>query len=88
MKKKYYEKKIVEQDVLVKTETYCDICGVKIEAKNNYFAVKTHHSNWGNDSIDSFEDFDICSNKCLHKKLDDYYDDKTSKTCSFDIELV
>ena len=30
----------------------------------NYFHIVTSHSDWGNDSVDSFESYDACSPEC------------------------
>lgn len=65
-------KKTVEK---VTVGRYCDNCGEeicaveKIGGRNvyNYFLVSTHHNDWGNDSIDSYESYDACCPSCAVK---------------------
>ena len=49
----------------------CDICGKEIppsgEQVYDYYEVTTHHNDWGNDSVDSYEHFDACSPDCAYK---------------------
>lgn len=60
---KYYGKskikKIEERQV---EYLRCDKCKSKII--DNYYDVTTGHYDWGNDSIDSIEHFEICE-KCI-----------------------
>lgn len=55
----------------------CDICKKYIPAQNwkapvsKYFRVTTGHNDWGNDSIDSIEHYDICPD-CINKFMTDY----------------
>lgn len=47
----------------------CDFCGKDILVDpriqcHNYFRITTHHSDWGNDSIESYQDYDACSADC------------------------
>lgn len=49
-----------------------------IERGSFFFHVLTGHNDWGNDSYESQEWFDICSQKCLqemYKKFDAMPDD-------------
>ena len=57
--KKDYEIKThtVTEKVLVKETRYCDICKKEIENNKSYWRLTTHHNDWGNDSIDSYEYF-------------------------------
>lgn len=51
----------------------CDICEKPIEQGSFFFHVLTGHRDWGNDSCDSEEYFEICSQECLqamYKKFD------------------
>jgi hypothetical protein len=88
--KKEYETRThtVTEEVLVKETMYCDVCGKEIEAKNPYWNLTTHHHDWGNDSIDSYEYFDICSADCLRKKFDEYLKNSGTgnNTMCFDVE--
>jgi hypothetical protein len=62
-----YETKKVEKKVLSKVT--CDVCKKEIKKGEEYYNVTTHHNDWGNDSVDSFKDFDICSDDCLKVKF-------------------
>lgn len=63
----------------------CDICGKEITGK--FWNLTTHHHDWGNDSIESYRDFDLCSRECINKALDDYINDcKKSDTQCFELE--
>lgn len=45
----------------------CDICKKEIKENSVYIRVNTGHREWGNDSIDSIQWYDICSTECLDK---------------------
>lgn len=63
----------------------CDICGKEITGK--FWQLTTHHHDWGNDSIDSYEYFDLCSRECINKALDKYINAcKMSNTQCFELE--
>ena len=63
----------------------CDICGKEITGK--FWRLTTHHHDWGNDSIESYERFDLCSRECINRALDDYIDDcEKSNTQCFELE--
>lgn len=72
--KEEYEVKthVVTERVCVKTTTHCDVCDCVIDENNGYWELITGHHDWGNDSVDSIEHFDICSEVCLRAKFDDY----------------
>ena len=58
----------------------CDVCGKEIEksydGRNyNYFVIHTHHSDWGNDSVDSHKYYDACCPACVMKFTKDYVED-------------
>ena len=67
-----YEERQVVQKVLVCTEVFCDICRNKIGRNKGYWRCHTYHDDWGNDSVESHEYFDICSIECLTKKFEEY----------------
>lgn len=76
------------QDVIYKKEVTiginCDVCKKDITGK--YWILTTHHDDWGNDSIDSFEHYDLCSKECINEKLNEYYDEcRDSITQCFDL---
>ena len=52
----------------------CDVCGKRHnnEHGKKYWSVTTQHHDWGNDSCESIETFDVCSKECLHELLDEY----------------
>jgi hypothetical protein len=65
--RKYENKTVtVQKETLV--GVVCDECGCEeLDSEiveNEWEYVVTSHSNWGNDSHESFESFDVCSGKC------------------------
>lgn len=62
--------KVMMEEVTV--ERICDNCGKEITVSHitglgnqyNYFRITTHHHDWGNDSIDSYESYDACCPEC------------------------
>ena len=70
----------VTEKVLVGETLYCDVCKNKIEKGKGYWELTTGHNDWGNDSCESIEHFDVCSQICLMNKFAEYLDesDKTS----------
>jgi hypothetical protein len=67
---KVFDKKevIITKDVLIKVT--CDICENDIPEGQYRYKVTTGHRDWGYDSVESIEQFDICSDNCLQKKFD------------------
>jgi len=67
----------------------CDVCGKEIppttiphmsgEPVYDYYEVTTHHNDWGNDSVDSYEYFDVCSPDCAYKLWGKYIHDSAEK---------
>lgn len=55
----------------------CDVCGRIIlpkqgrQAENKYYEVATGHFDWGNDSFESRENYDICP-ICVNNFISDY----------------
>lgn len=72
MIKQKYEERTVTRRVLVDQEVFCDVCRNKIGRYKGYWKCHTWHDDWGNDSVDSHEYFDICSIECLMKKFEEY----------------
>jgi len=65
----------------------CNICNKQIPNGSKYYSVNTSHCDWGNDSMDSYNDFEICSNDCLNKKFNEYLEDKSvTKKISIEAE--
>ncbi len=89
MVKERYETKerVVTERVLVEKTLICDICGKVIAPSAHHWRVTTHHSDWGNDSVESFECFDVCSTKCLKKKFDEYASESNRKYNTMEIEV-
>lgn len=57
----------------------CDVCGKEIPKSESvcgreypFFSITTHHNDWGNDSIDSYEYFHACSSECATKFAQEY----------------
>lgn len=71
--KREYEVKThtVTERVCVKETMHCDVCNGVID-DNAYWELITGHHDWGNDSVDSTKQFDICSETCLREKFDEY----------------
>lgn len=75
--------KEVVTNVKIMDDIYCDICKKRIgtiTANNNkkyleqhYFHACTGHNDWGNDSVDSIETYEICSEICLCDFFDNHY---------------
>lgn len=81
------ELKIIEKTIRTEklVAVKCDICGKEITEK--FWRLTKHHYDWGNDSIESYEKYDICSRKCINRALDDYIDDcEESNTRCFELE--
>lgn len=88
--------KVVREEVTIKR--ICDNCGKEIAIsyrtgygdEYNYFCITTHHSDWGNDSIDSYETYDACCPTCAvqmaEKYLNKAYPGRNTK--EIDIEHV
>lgn len=82
-----YEEKEVTETVRkrIKVGIKCDVCEKDINGK--YWKLETHHRDWGNDSCESYESFDLCSRECIDKKMDEYIEScKHSNTQHFHLE--
>ena len=54
--------------------------------KFKFYTVTTGHNDWGSDSIDSVQEFDLCSDECLRKKFEEFLkENKGSYTAYFKI---
>jgi len=93
----YIEKQIIDK---VPSTKYliCDICKRLIYKQNmdskrinikpvHWYEVTTGHYDWGNDSCDSIEHYDVCP-KCLNKVFHEYFNrsSKGSNTEYINIE--
>ena len=86
-----YEEKEVKRIERVQSKIVCDGCKKEINPKQGYFHVSTSHNDWGNDSIDSLEQYDFCSPDCLYEFARPYIQDSYNQrfnTCDIDIEHV
>ncbi|MBU3186520.1 hypothetical protein [Clostridium estertheticum] len=82
---KKYDKEEVTCFKEILVETTCDLCKQEIPTDSYYYEVITGHNDWGHDSVDSIEKFDICSDECLKKKFNEYLEE-SSKTKYIEIE--
>ncbi len=88
--KEYKDKKITEIN-RVEVGIKCDNCKKIIKNENDYkrtylqqkhyYEVTTHHHGWGNDSIESYEYYDFCNEKCLFEFLKKYYNGSEGTLC-------
>ena len=63
----------ITEKVCVSTIMHCDVCDSVIDPDHeSYWELTTGHHDWGNDSCESIQYFDICSEACLKKKFDEY----------------
>ncbi len=64
-------KKVTEEKEVI-TSVRCDNCG-KIATKeytpDSWYRFSSFHREWGNDSIDSYEYYDVCSPECYIEKF-------------------
>lgn len=71
-------KTIIEKECVISKR--CDVCGKDIPPASKsfpreltpYYKIKTHHNDWGNDSIESYEYKDACSPECALKICQEY----------------
>lgn len=62
---KTYQKTVSEE---VATKMFCDYCKKEIKFKEKYINVTSSHSDWDNDSIESFQSSDV-HEECLQNYL-------------------
>lgn len=74
MSKKYITKEIT---TMVIDCFICDQCGKEYRAE--YETVEARHTDWGNDSVDSYSNYDVCSPKCFKNKVANILIDKNYK---------
>lgn len=66
----------------------CDKCNKKINFYNDYYWITTGHGDWGNDSVDSIEHYDICKD-CVNDFIIDYMNSnrmQNSNTAYIEVE--
>lgn len=87
-----YKKKEITKIEETEIGITCDMCKKEIlneedyksefrTKMSHYYEITTHHNDWENDSIDSYEYRDICSENCLFNFLKDYYDGTDGTLC-------
>jgi len=93
-----YKSTMVEQKVPYITELYCDKCKKvikqsisdnfkdirKVDSSNRveWYEVMTGHHDWGNDSIDSIKNQDICT-YCIDDVLAEFKDRASGDTTEY-----
>lgn len=84
---KQKERRTVEQEIVVSVTCICDVCKKIIYTQRlnpdgtragkytttQLYRVSTGHNDWGNDSVDSVDNYTICSPECLKSLMDEYY---------------
>ncbi len=86
-------RQVVVKDLVVGKK--CDICGKDIPPTSRtfprttvpYFDITTHHNDWGNDSVDSYERFHACSPACALKLASEYLNEDFEGHHSRTIEI-
>lgn len=81
-------KQILVREVVVGKK--CDVCFTDIPPSgctgHPYYRITTHHHDWGNDSVDSYEYYDACCPECAmklaQKCLADSWGGNNSRTIS------
>lgn len=75
--------KVTKEPVV--TGIRCDICNGRISGK--FWRLTTSHQDWGNDSCDSIQRYDLCSRDCIDRALTMYMKKCISSyTQEFDLE--
>lgn len=64
----YIQKKVIKE-IEVAVGYKCDYCSLEVERKTPTWFHFMTSMNWGNDSVDSFEWYDVCSAKCFLRFL-------------------
>ena len=74
----------------------CDVCVKTIQTEEQmkkrfceggyYYSIRTGHRDWGNDSIDSCEHKDACSEKCMLEYINKYVEEEGSSTAYLEFE--
>jgi hypothetical protein len=75
------KKETVTEFKEVTTGYKCDVCRKEIESKHfpdEWYRFSHGHGDWGNDSFESVEYFDVCSPECYLRQL--FYSYKEMKS--------
>ena len=79
---KIEETKEITEMKRVTTGIKCDVCGKfhsGDRAPDDWHSFNHHHSEWGNDSIDSYVYHDVCSPKCYLIKFKECVNDLSGR---------
>jgi hypothetical protein len=82
------ETKVITEVKTVIVGYKCDNCG-KIhngDFPDEWHHFSSHHNEWGNDSIDSYEYYDVCSPECYVDKLTDVVESEMSGIHNGDVD--
>jgi len=66
------ETKQVTKLMSVTVARKCDVCGNIHEGQytpSEWHTFEHHHNEWGNDSVDSYENHEVCSPECYWTKF-------------------
>jgi len=77
-------KKVIKN---ITTACSCDGCGKVVKTNylpDNWFHFNSNHCGWGNDSVDSIEEYDVCSAECFIKVLKNIF--KKNPGCILDYD--
>ncbi len=66
-----HEKVTIYKDIFVSNK--CDIC--EKETTEELINVNAYHEGWGNDSIESHENYECCSCECYKKTITKFLED-------------
>lgn len=85
MIKKITKKVIKEVEETISSVGVCDVCGKEFNyyeegfnktKRAHYYHIVTGHYDWGNDSCDSIESKDACSDECLSRFTQEWLKNK------------
>ena len=77
---KIYQEKMVKEKVVAYYQ--CDNCK---KSGNNYLSFSSHHEEWGNDSIESWMYWDVCSAVCFKQLVREQLDDNENNKATYEI---
>lgn len=88
------EFKTVTENRTVSIGYKCDCCGKFIsgDMPDNWHEFEGHHESWGNDSIDSYKYYQVCSPKCylkmLHEAIEHFEEYSTAIINGYSVEFL
>jgi hypothetical protein len=92
---KIKETKEVTEKMTVTIGIKCDVCGNEHKGKyapDEWHNIEQHHNDWGNDSCDSYEYFDVCSPKCyairFKKSVGEMKSRRSAEVDGFEIQFA